>query len=190
MSPPTEASGRLQLERPKDWATRLSLLTLFALAVGSWIIGDFGVGTMLSERRMTNLRNFVSELKPYPLQSAPFDWQVLKEWLVTLMREKGLVAMVTTLAISLAAIFLAGCGGVILSILAGRTLAAPSPFLPDLQKVSWPLRICWQSVASGCRLLMIFVRAIPEYIWAFLFLALLGPVVWPLVLALAKRTRA
>ncbi len=32
---------------------------------------------------------------------------------------------------------------------------------------------------------MIFVRAIPEYIWAFLFLAVLGPLAWPLVLALA-----
>ena len=32
---------------------------------------------------------------------------------------------------------------------------------------------------------MIFVRAIPEYIWAFLLLAVFGPTAWPLVLALA-----
>ncbi len=38
---------------------------------------------------------------------------------------------------------------------------------------------------TGCRLFMIFARAIPEYIWAFLFLAVLGPIAWPLVLALA-----
>ncbi len=29
------------------------------------------------------------------------------------------------------------------------------------------------------------VRALPEYIWAFLLLALLGPSVWPMILALA-----
>jgi phosphonate transport system permease protein len=32
---------------------------------------------------------------------------------------------------------------------------------------------------------MVFVRAIPEYIWAFLFLAMLGPLAWAPVLALA-----
>jgi phosphonate transport system permease protein len=31
----------------------------------------------------------------------------------------------------------------------------------------------------------VFLRAIPEYVWAFLFLAMLGPSAWPAVLALA-----
>jgi phosphonate transport system permease protein len=43
----------------------------------------------------------------------------------------------------------------------------------------------WSALTATCRLFMIFVRAIPEYVWAFLFLALLGPISWPLVLALA-----
>jgi phosphonate transport system permease protein len=32
---------------------------------------------------------------------------------------------------------------------------------------------------------LIFLRAIPEYVWAYLFLAMLGPTAWPAVLALA-----
>ncbi|MEM8995696.1 MAG: ABC transporter permease subunit, partial [Acidobacteriota bacterium] len=35
------------------------------------------------------------------------------------------------------------------------------------------------------RSVLILSRAIPEYVWAFLFLAVLGPTAWPLILALA-----
>jgi phosphonate transport system permease protein len=185
MSGHADALARLNRDRPRGWTARTSFAALLALAVGSWIIGDFGVGAMFSERRLANLQSFLRELRPYPLQSAPFDSQVLLTWAQDVMTEKGLEATITTLAISLAAIFLAGCGGAILSILAARTFAAPSPFLPALRSAAWPLRAFWGAVVSGSRIFMIFVRAIPEYIWAFLFLALLGPVAWPLVLALA-----
>ena len=33
--------------------------------------------------------------------------------------------------------------------------------------------------------MLIFLRSIPEYVWAFLLLAMLGPNAWPAVLALA-----
>ena len=181
----TDAPARLRRERPTDWTARLSLLALLALGIGPWIVGDFGAGAMFSERRLENLQNFLRELWPYPLQAAPFERHILLQWVHDQMRDKGLEATITTLAISLLAIFLAGCGGVILSVLGARTLATPSPFLPDLRPVAWPLVLFWAALVSACRLFMIFVRAIPEYIWAFLFLALLGPVAWALVLALA-----
>jgi phosphonate transport system permease protein len=38
---------------------------------------------------------------------------------------------------------------------------------------------------AGSRAVLVFGRALPEYIWAFLFLILLGPSAWPAVLALA-----
>jgi phosphonate transport system permease protein len=179
MNTSSETVDRLKRERPKSWALRLSGLALLGLGSGSWIAGDFGVTEMFSERRWTNLQNFLRELWPYPLQSAPFDTQVLTHWITDLMRTKGYEATVITLAISIAAIFLAG------SVLAARTLAAPSPFLPALRPIAWPLRAFWSGLGGICRLFMIFVRAIPEYIWAYLFLALLGPITWPLVLALA-----
>jgi phosphonate transport system permease protein len=39
-------------------------------------------------------------------------------------------------------------------------------------------------VTSLTRALLIFLRAIPEYVWAFLFLAMLGASAWPAILAL------
>ena len=164
---------------------RSSALALFLLGVGSWIAGDFGTGAMFSERRLTNLRSFLGELRPFPLQSTSFDSGVLFSWVWELMQSKGLEATITTLAISIAAIFLAGCGGSILSVFGARTLLTPSPFLPALRAIPWPAQLLWRGVVTGCRLFMIFARAIPEYIWAFLFLAVLGPIAWPLVLALA-----
>lgn len=185
MNRPEQAVERLRRQRPKDWVARGSGLALLVLGAGSWIVGDFGATALFSQRRLDNLQNFLRELWPYPLQSAPFDLGVLLAWLGELMRDKGGEAVFTTLAISLLAIFLAGCAGALLSVLAARTLMTPSPFLPPLRAVAAPRRLLWGALVSACRLLMIFVRAIPEYIWAFLFLALLGPLAWPLVLALA-----
>jgi phosphonate transport system permease protein len=176
---------RLNRERPRDWAARLSLIALLALGLGSWIAGDFGALAMLSEQRVANLRNFLAELRPYPLQNAPFDMRTFLQWLGSLLDQKGFEAAITTLAIAVAAISLAGCAGAALSILAARTFATPLPFLPSLRVASRPMKLFWSLVASASRLFMIFVRAIPEYVWAFLFLALLGPMAWPLVLALA-----
>jgi phosphonate transport system permease protein len=39
-------------------------------------------------------------------------------------------------------------------------------------------------VTGATRALFIFTRAIPEYIWAFLFVAMFGPSAWPAILAL------
>jgi phosphonate transport system permease protein len=180
-----ETLARLQHARPRNWGARASALLLLILGAGSWLVGEFGVTELLSARRVSNLSNFARQLVPFPLQSAGFDLGLLFDWLVELMRSRGLEATVNTLAISIAAIFLAGCGGVILSVLGARTLVTESPFLPSLRRTPWPMRLPWVGVMAGSRFFMIFSRAIPEYIWAFLFLAMLGPVAWPMVLALA-----
>ena len=39
--------------------------------------------------------------------------------------------------------------------------------------------------AVGTRVLLMFLRSVPEYVWAFLLVAILGPTAWPAVLALA-----
>jgi phosphonate transport system permease protein len=181
----SEALARLRRERPTNWAARASLGLLIVLGVGSWVVGDFGVLELFSARRVGNFRNFAVQLVPYPLQSSGFDLGLLIEWTTELMRSRGLEAAINTLAISVAAIFLAGCAGAILSVLGARTLATDSPFLPPIGPTRRSSELFWRGASGLCRLFMIFVRAIPEYIWAFLFLAMLGPVAWPLVLALA-----
>ena len=185
MSRHTEALTRLSKQRPSHRSARWSAWALVLLAAGSWIAGDFGADSMLSERRLANMQRFLLELWPHPLQPDSFDISVLLLWVRDLMGEKGIEATATTLAISVAATFLAGCGGVILALGAARTLATPFPFLPPSRSPGWSVQLFWSGIVVGCRLFMIFVRAIPEYIWAFLLLAIFGPTSWPLVLALA-----
>ena len=180
-----ETLAELQRARPRNWGARASAVLLFAVGVGSWIVGDFGVMELFSARRLSNIKNFAVELVPYPLQSAGFDIRVLFDWVAELMRSRGLEAAINTLAISIAAVFLAGCAGAVLSVLGARTLVTESPFLPSMRPTPWPARLGWTAVVGVCRFFMIFVRSIPEYVWAFLFLAMLGPAAWPLVLALA-----
>jgi len=43
----------------------------------------------------------------------------------------------------------------------------------------------WRALSACTRAALILLRAIPEYVWAFLLLAMLGPSAWPAVLALA-----
>jgi len=92
---------------------------------------------------------------------------------------------VVTLAISVAAIVLAGIGGAFFSLPAARNFTSPEPFLSSLRNPHWGWSFLWRAVVWVTRLFLIFVRAIPEYMWAFLLLAILGPTAWPAVLALA-----
>lgn len=45
--------------------------------------------------------------------------------------------------------------------------------------------VLWRAATAIVRAALILLRAIPEYVWAFLLLAMLGPSAWPAVLALA-----
>jgi phosphonate transport system permease protein len=98
-----------------------------------------------------------------------------------LFAERGFDAVLSTLGIAVLSIVLAAAISAILSPLAATNLATRRPFHadPDSGKA-------WLSVRLGARATMIVFRAIPEYILAFLFLALLGPnTAWPAIAALA-----
>ena len=166
---------RLYHERPKNHLVRLSLLAMVALIAGTWIFGNF-VETE-NTNRLTNVERFLNELRPYPLQDRNFDLSVALSWSSDLIDEKGWEAMSTTLAISVAAIVLAGIWGTLLALPAARNITAGFTYDPP--------KLLWILIVGATRLVLIFLRAIPEYVWAFLLLALLGPTAWPAVLALA-----
>ncbi len=175
----------LRSQRPRSRFARWSALLLLTVMLGSWWVGDFQVENFLSERRLQNLNRFLHELIPYPLQGRDFDFGIALEWAADILAQKGLSATVVTLAISVAAIVLAGFGGAIFSLLAARNFTSPEPFLSSLQNPRWGWGFVWLGWVWMTRLFLIFVRAIPEYMWAFLLLAILGPTAWPAVLALA-----
>jgi phosphonate transport system permease protein len=180
-----KAIHELYLRRPRSLFLRLTGIAVTALVVVSWWSGDFAADRFLSVRRLGNLQRFISELRPHPLQGRDFDLAVAWEWTRELLADRGLTAAGVTLAISVLAIALAGIGAALLCLPAARNFAAPEPFTASLRALPLARRAFWKSMNLVSRSLLVFARAVPEYIWAFLLLIALGPTAWPAVLALA-----
>lgn len=176
---------RLWRQRPRSRFARLSLLALAALGAFSWIAGDFSWSDLAAPRRLANLERFLGELRPYPLQGRPFDAGTALRWAAGQLSGTGWPAAATTLAISVVAIALAGALGAALCLPAARSWASAEPFLPEARPPGRGSRAAWAILVHGTRAALILLRSIPEYVWAFLGIALIGPSAWPAVLALA-----
>lgn len=170
--------------RERSALLRWSGLGMLALVAVSWLGGGFGAQGFLAPQRMANLERFLHELRPYPLQGRAWDGGVALHWALDLLRSRGLAAAGVTLAMAVAAIALAALLGTVLGLPAARSLATPAPFLPPSRAPGRGARLAWGALRAGTRMVLILCRSIPEYVWAFLFLALLGPSAWPAVLAL------
>jgi len=176
---------RLHAARPRNRFLRLSIAALALLVCYSWLAGDLGFGGLFGERTARNLDRFLGELRPYPLQGRDWDWGVFADWVQGRVATHAGDAVLVTLALSVAAIVLAGVAAALLSVPAARTVATPEPFLPAPRPPDTAARLAWRIVMTGTRVLLVVLRAIPEYVWAFLMLKLLGPGAWPAVIALA-----
>jgi phosphonate transport system permease protein len=155
------------------------------LAVGSWFLGDFDFAYLTSDQVSENTARFAGKVVPKELRGEAFSWPAFTAWIDRVMHEKGWRAVGITLAISITAIVLAGLVGLLLAPFAARTVATPEPYLPAGRRPTRLARLGWRAVVAGTRLVLIFLRALPEYVWAFLLLTMFGPTAWPGVLALA-----
>ncbi len=176
---------RLRRARPRSRFARASGAALVLLVVLAWSSPDLRPGDYFSERRMANLERFLGELRPYPLQGRDFDLRVAASWVGEMLRDRGAEAAGVTLAMSVAAIVLAALAALVLTPAAARTFASPEPYLPGPRPPGRARRAAWRLLVAAARTVAIFVRSIPEYVWAFIFLAIFGPTAWPAVLALA-----
>lgn len=176
---------RLAGERDRSRFLWWSVAGLAALILYAWASGDFSFDDFLSDRRMANVQRFVRELRPHPLHDRAWDWGIALEWSRDLLATRGWRAAAVTLAISMAAIVLASLGAALLTLPATRTFAAPEPYGPHARAPSRARRLAWGAVVLATRALLIFLRAVPEYVWAFLLIAMVGPNPWAAVLALA-----
>ena len=176
---------RLYRRRPRRRFVFWSAMALLGLVLHAWSSDELRGTDLLSQRRLENLERFLGELRPAPLHGRDWDTGAALEWAARLMREKGWQAAGTTLALSVAAMVLAGLASSLLAPLAARTLATAEPYLPDSRPPGRGRVLAWRALVSGVRLALIILRSIPEYVWAFLFLSILGPTAWPVVLALA-----
>lgn len=177
--------SRLRRERPRRHFLRTSLLAFAALALYAWTAGGVAAGDDFSARRLANVQRFLDELRPYPLQDRAWSSTIALEWAADLLTTSAGPAAVTTLAISIVAVTLAGCAALALGLPASRSFACPEPYLPDGRPPGAFRRQAWRAVVGFTRAVLIFLRAVPEYIWAFLALAVIGPNVWAAVFALA-----
>jgi phosphonate transport system permease protein len=152
---------------------------------GGCFWGDFDASDAAPPRRLQNLARFAAEVRPYPLQNREWSWTIASEWALEQMSSRGLEAATLTLAISIAAIVLAGIFGALVALPAARNFTRREVFLPEGRGASrWALALL-APLRTALRSALILLRAIPEYVWAFLLLGLLGPTPWVAVLALA-----
>ena len=170
-------------QRSRFLSLSLGLIGLFMVA--AWFLGDFHPGDALSAKRLQNLERFLSEVRPHPLGDGPWDWGVVARWAASILADRGSAAALATLAISVLAIVLAAAFSFGLSLLAARNFATAEPFIAGGREPSRLARLGWRLTVALTRLFLILLRALPEYVWAFLLLAMLGPTAWPAVLALA-----
>jgi phosphonate transport system permease protein len=175
----------LRRGRERSRLLRASVAGLILLSTLAWIPIALGSVDLLSPRRQANLQRFLGELRPYPLQGEAWDWGLAMNWTGGILGERGLEAMLVTLGISVAAIALAALLGGLLALPAARNFATPEPYIQTGRRPAVWRQLFWWILANLTRLLLVFFRAIPEYVWAFLLLALMGPSAWPAVLALA-----
>ncbi len=177
--------AKLSRERPRSLAVRVSVLALGGLVVWSWLSGEIAPAELLSARRADNLRRFLErDALPYPMQVEGWSWSEVGAWLLGVVAERGAGAMLATLWISVLAIVLAALVAMAAAPLGARTLMTRDPYLVRAA-VSGEVGLVWRVASGTTRIVLILLRAIPEYVWAFLLLAMLGPNAWPAVLALA-----
>ena len=171
----------LYRQRPKSYLARIGWSLFLLLLLSSWSFGNFGVFSLFSAERGKNVSRFLSELVPYPLASEGFSFSGLYQWLAEILAEKGFSALAASFGISIVAIVIAGITALALSIFSARSIATSEPYIPGVKESTrW-----WSFFVYPARFILVFFRAIPEYLWAFIFLSIFGISAWPGILALA-----
>lgn len=194
--PPLNGSGARDAARESEVARlrkitrgsiylRSSGVIVLLLVAASWGFGGFNPGDSLTSRRMENLSRFMREIIPFPVRAPGAPRDAARAWASDLLVGRGWEASKQTLALSVAAAVLAGAWGLLLALPAARNVASPDPFSVPGGRPRAALTYAWKPVVGATRFALMFFRAVPEYVWAFLLLAMLGRQAWPAVLALA-----
>ncbi|MBL8897480.1 MAG: ABC transporter permease subunit [Planctomycetes bacterium] len=179
-----KAIQALRRARPRAHFVCASALAFALLVAWAWLTGGFlasAFGTGSAER----LARFARELEPHALRDRDFDLGAALAWFAERAHTVGLAASANTLALAVAATALAALLAWPASFFAARTLATAEPFLANPRPATELARLAWRTLRASVRTAFVLLRAIPEYVLAFLAVALLGPLAWALVLGLA-----
>ena len=187
----------LRRTAPRDWVVRGGVLATVLLTLLCWNVGKELGADLTTDQRSERMSRFLTKLTPAPVRPenrlATGSERVeafrgktgeVADWAGDLWTRNGAEALLNPVAIASAAIVLAGVGAALLLPLGSRALARGDPF-GVLGAASRGVRFLWAAVGFFTRSLFVLGRAVPEYVYAFLLVGLLGPSAWPLVLALA-----
>ncbi|MDF1823994.1 MAG: ABC transporter permease subunit [Verrucomicrobiales bacterium] len=180
----SERVAELRRAREKSHFLRLSAVVVAVGIAWAWLTGGPLLGRLPAERRWENFKNFAAELVPSPVRKSG-NWSDAGPWAWELLTDEGFLALATTLGIATAAIILSASLVLPLLPLASRELSRPDPFGLWAGRTGRFRRWIRKVPGPVTRFGFVLARAVPEYIVAFLLIALLGLQVWPLVLALA-----
>ena len=173
----------LRKERPRSSFLRVTLLVLGLFVLYAWLSGDIEWRSFLTQRRLENLRRFLFvDAIPPVVRNAEAPLAAFWSWGRTLFVERGAGAALATFAIALLAVLFASVLAGTLAPLAASNLATRRPFDPHHRREGGG----WLALRLAARAILVVLRAVPEYVLAFLLLAVLGAeTAWPAILALA-----
>lgn len=181
---PARTVQALRRERPRSRLVRISLVCMAALVAYAWLAGDIAFDDVFTARRAENLERFLSiDARPFELRGEPFALTQHIAWAWKLCVEHGFEGARATLAIAVIAMTLAASTAAILALFAARNVATKHPFEAPASHVEHGR--AWSAVSWLVRAFLVILRSIPEYIWAYVLLAMLGASAWPAILALA-----
>lgn len=190
--------------RPRSMFLRIASVAFVGLATYAWLGGTVEAGELFTQRRAENLWRFLSrDALPKEARDAAASadgfvaaaWATLGslwEWALLGSQGRNLQAAGATLALATLAAVLAAALGLAMAPWTARTMsAAKEPFQVGSATrgaKAGPMGDLRPAVRSGlgslARLLCVLMRAIPEYILAFLLGATLPSPAWAATLAL------
>lgn len=170
--------------RERSRLVQVSVVVLVALVLYAWCSGEIAAADLFSARRLANLERFLTvDVRPFELAGGSYSVASHAAWALDIVRERGLAGASATLAIAVLAMVIAAVLGAAFAVVAARNVASRRPFEPIVRVDD--RGTSWRVLSGTMRAWLILLRAVPEYVWAYLFLALIGPSAWPAVLALA-----
>ncbi len=180
---PADPLARLRALRPRDCLVRATFAIATISATISIAAPDLKTTELFLARRWENAARFLTETIPYALRDTD-PTTTLGSWLTQYALGTGLPAAWQTLLLAIVAIVLSAATAAILIPPASATIATADPFGITGGHITKLKNLAWKTLRLTARGICVFIRAIPEYVWAFLLLAALGSGAWPLVIAL------
>ncbi len=174
---------RLHRHRPRRPFVRGSATLMLVTVVAVWWGGGLWSAPTPGVARWENLRRFLTELRPYPLQGRDWDLGLAWEWWSERIGPVVVEASLSTLALAVVAVAAAAAGGWLVSVVAARPLGWKDPFLRPSR--SRGMRVLTAVPRYATRGGLVLLRGIPVYVWAFLLLGIMGIGAWTAVVALA-----